>query len=163
VVTASARPDRGAALPQHAPLPVAVDQDTSLIEDPVQKKRSSFLHPFQVGDINLTAAGSFQADSQLDANRGTILSEQDQQVEIRVGILVAPRQRAIEHGKTNALLSPQRPAKTGEKRPMSAEILTLTRRKPQPPRSTPTGAQSALRDGPAQRALLDIEVNRQLL
>ena len=101
-------------------LPESLDGGTNLLG----------IDPFQVGDVNLTAAGSFQADSQLDANRGAIVGERDQQVEIRVGILVAPRQRAIEHGKTNALLSPQRPAKTGEKRPMSAEILTLTRRKP---------------------------------
>lgn len=89
---------------------------------PVQQQRSPRLYSFQIGDINLTATGPFQADSQLARHRETSAAKRDQQVESRVGVLVASRQRSIEHGQTNALLSPQRPAQTGDKRPMSAEI-----------------------------------------
>ncbi len=61
------------------------------------------------------------------------------------------------------MLITQRTAKTGDKRPVSGKVLTLTCSKPQPPRSNPSGAQSALRSSPAQRALLDVKINRQLL
>ncbi len=113
------------ALTQQTPLPISVHQDTALVKDPVQEKRSPDLNSSQVGYVNLTAADSLQADSQLDARRGTIVGKREQQVEIRVGVLVAPRQRAIEDGQTNARLGTQRPAKPGEQRPMSLEILAL--------------------------------------
>jgi len=48
--------ERGAVFAQSLPLPVAVDQDPTLVEDPVKKKRSVRLHPLQMGDVNAASA-----------------------------------------------------------------------------------------------------------
>lgn len=41
--------DEGAAIAQSIPLPIAVDQDTALPKDAIQKKRRLGLHPPQTG------------------------------------------------------------------------------------------------------------------
>ena len=64
------RTDRGVAPAQQAPLPVAVDQDASLVEDPVQKQRRVGLHALQVGDVDRTDGDALQADCELDPAKG---------------------------------------------------------------------------------------------
>jgi len=58
--------DRWVALAQQAPLPVTVDQDATLVEDPIQKERRIGLHPLEVGDVNRTAGDGLQADGELE-------------------------------------------------------------------------------------------------
>ena len=92
-------------------MPITVDQDATLVEDPVQKQRRIGLHALQVGDVNLTAGDWFQADGELEPCRGTLVGERDQQVEVRARVLVAPRQRTVEHGKANIVLGAERAVK----------------------------------------------------
>ena len=126
MITPGTCTDRVVALTQQTPLPVTVDQDTSLVKDPVQEERRVGLHPLQMGDVDRTAGDPLQPDGELEPRRGAIVGERDQQVEIRARILVASCQRAIEHGKANALLRAECPAKPGEKGPMNAKVLALT-------------------------------------
>jgi hypothetical protein len=125
MITTSARTDRAVALAQQAPLPVTVDEDSTLVEDPIEQKRRLRLHSLQASDVNRPADDAFQADGKLDPRQGSIVGKRDQQVKIGVGVLVASRQRAVEHGQTNAGLGPQRTTKPGEQRPMSVEVLAL--------------------------------------
>lgn len=103
--TAGAHTNRGVALSQQAPLFVSIDENATLIKDTIQQERSPGLHPLQIGDINAAAAELLQADGQLGRRKRPIVCERDQQVEIRACVLVASRQRAIEHGKADAVLS----------------------------------------------------------
>jgi hypothetical protein len=48
--------DGGSALAQSIPLPITVDQDTTLVKDAVQEKRRLGLHPLQTGGV-YTASG----------------------------------------------------------------------------------------------------------
>jgi hypothetical protein len=156
MVTTGASTNPVVALAQQTPLPVTIDQDTALVEDPIQKQRRVGLHSLQLGNVNRTAGDALQADGELKPRRGTIVGERDQQVDVGARVLVAARQRTVEHGQTHAVLIAQRTAKTGDERPVIGKVLALTRCKPQPSRSDPGSAQSALRSSPAQRALLDI-------
>jgi hypothetical protein len=82
VVTTSARTDRVVALVQQAPLPVTVDQDTALVEDSIQQKRSIGLYPLQGGEVNLTSADTLQAHGQVGEVRRSILGERDQHIHV---------------------------------------------------------------------------------
>jgi hypothetical protein len=101
----------GAALAQPIPLTVAVDQDATLVKYALQKKWCLRLDPLETGDVNPATADALQADGQPKVCRGAIASERDQQIEIGVRVRVSSRQRAVEHGQANPMLSPQRPTK----------------------------------------------------
>ncbi len=150
--------ERRAVFAQPVPLPVAVDQDATLIEDAVEQKRCLRLYSPQISDVYPATADALQADGQPKASRGPIVSERDQQVKVRARILVAPRQRAVEHGKANPMLSPQRPTKRREKRPVCLQVLALAERQLKPARSGSVGAQGTLTSSSAQSALLDVKV-----
>lgn len=126
--------NHGLARSQEAPLFVSVDEDASLVKDTIQKERRADLDPFQLDDINAAAAESLQADGQLGCRKRPIVRKRDQKVEVRARVLVASCERAIENCEPNAVLGPQRAAKAEEERPMSPEILALTRCKSHPPR-----------------------------
>jgi hypothetical protein len=80
VNTESARSERGAVLAQPAPLTITVDQDATLVEDPIKKKRRVRLHSLQMGDIDAATADALQADDQSGTRRRKIIGERDQQV-----------------------------------------------------------------------------------
>ena len=69
VGAARADGDEGAALAQSIPLPIAVDQDATLVEDAIQKKRRLGLHPLQSGDINTTSADALKASGEFVTRR----------------------------------------------------------------------------------------------
>jgi hypothetical protein len=114
---------------QPLPLPVAVDQDTPLLKDTIQKKRRPGLDSLKKGDVDPAAADLLKADGQPNTRQGTIIGKGDQQVHVRSRVLLAPRERAIKHRQANPVLGTEGTAKGGDERPMDAEVLALTRRK----------------------------------
>ncbi len=67
--TASASGDNGAALTQSIPLPIAVNQDTTLIKDTLQKKRRLGLHPLQAGNIDVASTDAPKTHGKLVGRR----------------------------------------------------------------------------------------------
>lgn len=56
--------DLRAMLAQPVPLLVAVNQNTALIENPLQKERRPGLDPLQLGDVDAATADPLQAYAQ---------------------------------------------------------------------------------------------------
>jgi len=75
VGTASASGDNGAALAQSIPLPVAVDQDTALVKDTVQKKWRLGLHPLQAGNIDVASTDASETRGKLVIRRWPLVGE----------------------------------------------------------------------------------------
>jgi hypothetical protein len=69
VGAASTGSDGGAALAQSIPLPIAIDQDTTLVKDAVQKKRRLGLYPLQTGNINVASADALKTRGKLITRR----------------------------------------------------------------------------------------------
>ena len=90
-----------------------------------------------MGNVDPATADALQTDGQSKTGRGTIVSERDQQVKVRVVVLVASCQRAVEHGQTNPMLGPQRPSEGGQKWPMCTEVFALAWRQVKPARPAP--------------------------
>ncbi len=84
--------DRAAALAQVLPLAVAVDEDPTLVENAVQEERGTFLDPIQMGDIHPATGNVPKASGEAESGGCAIASERHEQIQVRVLILVAPRQ-----------------------------------------------------------------------
>ncbi|HEX3392666.1 MAG TPA: hypothetical protein VHS55_08895 [Solirubrobacteraceae bacterium] len=69
VGAAGAGSNDGAALAQAVPLPISIDQDTTLVQNAVQKKRRLDLYPLQTGDIDAASADALQTCGKLVARR----------------------------------------------------------------------------------------------
>jgi hypothetical protein len=65
VDTASAGSDDGAALTQSIPLPVAVDQDATLVKDAIEEKRRLGLYTLQSGDVDAASGDALKAGGEL--------------------------------------------------------------------------------------------------
>ncbi len=69
VGAAGAGDDEGVALAQSIPLPIAVDQDATLVKDSIQKKRRLGLHPLQQGDIDSASADTLKTSGEFVTRR----------------------------------------------------------------------------------------------
>jgi hypothetical protein len=82
--------NRAPALAQPRPLTVSIDEDTALVKNAIEEKRSARLNPAQVGDVHMAIGYTAQTLGQIETltTRGHV----DQQIQIRVRILVTARQ-----------------------------------------------------------------------
>jgi hypothetical protein len=81
VVTACASADRGAPLAQPVPLPVTVDQDTTL-EGSIEQKRRIGLYTLKRGDVNLASADALQAHGEVGEVCRPVLGERDEHIHV---------------------------------------------------------------------------------
>ena len=155
--------DRAAALAQGAPLAISIDEYTALVDDPIEEERRPLLHLPEVGDVHLAPGNVLKATGEVDAGSAPIGRQRNQQIEIRSGVLIASRERAVEHSEADAPLGTQGATKLGDEVPMGSQVLPLSRRKTQPPRTGPPGMQCAVCYSTAQRPLLRPQLKCQLL
>ena len=139
---------------------VPVNQNATLVENAVEQQRRTWLNLPQVRQVNPPVDDLGQSIGDIAAPWETACRERDQQVEIRIVILIAARHGAVDHGEANLSLSPQCRAQVGNQMPMSSEVLTLSRRQMQAPRSRSACAKGALRSCASKRALLHAKVIR---
>jgi hypothetical protein len=139
---------------------VPVNQNTTLVENAVEQQRRTWLNSSQVRQVDPPVDDLGQSIGKIAAPWGTARRERDQQVEVRIIVLIAARHGAVNHGKANLALSPQCRAQVGNQMPMSSEVLTLSRRQLQAPRSRSARAKGPLSSCASKRALLDAKVIR---
>ncbi len=139
---------------------VPVDENATLIEDAIEQQRRTLLDSPQLRQVDPAVDDLGHSIGNVAVPWGTARREGDQQVEVRIVVLIATRHGAIDHGEANLALSPQCPAQVGNQVPVRSKVLTLTRRQLQSPRSRSTGAKGALCGCASKRALLDAKVIR---
>lgn len=139
---------------------VAVNENTTLVEDTIEQHRRTRINSPQIRQVDPAVDDLGDSIGNVVVSWGSARRERDQQVEVRIVILIAARHGAVDHRKTDIPLSPQRPPQLGNQMPVSLQVLTLARRQQQPPRSGPAGAEGALRGRASKRALLDAKVIR---
>jgi hypothetical protein len=154
--------DRATASLQFCPLPVAIDEHAALVESAVEQQRCAGLDPREVGEVDTPAEVRAKARGQAGAGAGVLIGEGNQQVKVGARVLLATRQRAVEHSQSHAALGAQGVAKFREKRPVDAQVLALASVQAQPAGTWPMATQRALPQCTAQRALLGADLFSQL-
>jgi len=150
-----------AAFAQLRPEAIPVDEDAALVEDAVQEKGCGCLYPVEESYVQPPAGHILKA--RVESHTVGTSSAGYQQVQIGIRVLVAACHRAVEDGQPNSALGAKRTTETGYELPVAAKVVVLARIQTQPARTETAGAKGSLRGRSTQRALVCIQVTRQLL
>lgn len=148
-------------LPQLHPLTIPVDEDPTLVEDTIQKKRGACLNPLEKRNINSPSSHNLKARVQARTSR--VISQRHEQIQIGTLVLVATCKRAVEDSQPNPALDAERTTKSCQELPVGAKVLALPRLQAQPAWTGAPGANGPLGHGTAKRALVGAEIVGKLL
>jgi hypothetical protein len=131
------------ALSQWRPEAVPVDEDAALVEDTVQKKGGGYLYPVEESDIQPPSGHTLK--TRVEVRPAGISSAGNEQVQIRIRVLIAARHRSVEDGKPNPALGSKRATEAGYELPVAAKVVVLPQIQTQPAGAEAAGAKGPLR------------------
>jgi hypothetical protein len=83
--------NRSTAVLERLPEPVAIDQYSSLVKNPVQEERRRRFNARQAGNVYVATSDALEIDRQADRHQRPVLTKGDQQIKVGGLVLVPSR------------------------------------------------------------------------